>query len=121
MVCSRGPLLVAPKATLRWFKGVIATNGRIRFLGIATLLLGILMAMAGASEHGGLALLISVIGWALVGMSTLTLLLFPAAYRSIAEALLPSDEDEELTGWRFLGLVGVIIGGLLVYFGVLAL
>ena len=79
------------------------------------------MAVAGASEHGGLALLLSVVGWALVGMSTLALLLFPTAYRSIAEALLPSDEDEELTGWRFLGLVGIIIGGLLIYFRVLAL
>jgi hypothetical protein len=121
LVCSRGPLLVAPTATLRCFKGVIATNGRIRVLGIAVLILGTVMAVAGASEHGGLALLLSVVGWALVGTSTMVLLLFPAAYRSIAEAVLPSDKDEDLPGWRLLGLLGVVLGGLLIYSGVLAL
>ena len=121
VVCSRGPLLVAPTATLRWFEGVIATNGRIRVLGVGVLILGTVMAWAGASEHGGLAMSLSVVGWAIVGISTLALLLFPAAYRSIAEAVLPTDADEDLAGWRFLGLLGVIIGGLLIYFGVLAL
>ena len=121
MVCSRGALLVAPAATLRWFEGVIATNGRTRALGAVTLTLGASMAWAGSSEHSGLATILSVVGWAVVGISTLALVLFPAAYRAIAEAALPTDSDEDLIGWRFLGLFGVIIGGLLIYYGVLAL
>ena len=122
MVCSRGSLLVAPAATLRWFEGVIATNGRIRALGACALILGASMAWAGASEHGGLAAILSVVGWAIVGISTLTLVLFPGAYRAIAKAMLPTtDEDTDLTGWRFLGLLGTVIGGLLIYFGALAL
>jgi hypothetical protein len=121
MVCSRGPLLLAPAATLGWFERLIETNGRIRALGAVALMLGTAMVWAGASEHGGLATILLVIGWAVIGSSTLALVLFPATYRSIAEAVLPSDTDEDLIGWRFLGLLGVIIGGLLIYYGALAL
>ena len=79
------------------------------------------MAWAGASEYSGLARILSVGGWAIVAISTLALVLFPAAYRAIAEAVLPSDADADLTGWRIRGLAGVILGGLLIYFGALAL
>jgi len=122
VVCSRAALLVAPAATLRWFEGVVATNGRTRALGAVALTLGASMTWTGASEHSGLATILSVAGWAVVGISTLALLLFPAAYQAIAEAVLPSsDIDEDLIGWRFLGLLGVIIGGLMIYYGALAL
>lgn len=121
VVCSRAALLVAPAATLRWFEGVIATNGRIRVLGAVVLTLGVAMVWAGASEQSGLATVLSVVGWAIVGISTLALVLFPAAYRAIAEAVLPPAAEADLIGWRFLGLLGVSIGGLLIYFGALAL
>ena len=48
--------------------------------------------------------------------STLALVLFPAVYRAIAEAVLPSAADSDLIGWRFVGLLGVSIGGLLICF-----
>ena len=51
VVCSRGALLVAPAATLRWFEGVVATNGRTRALGAVALTLGASMTWAGASGH----------------------------------------------------------------------
>jgi hypothetical protein len=35
--------------------------------------------------------------------------------------LLPASESEDTTGWRVVGLAGVAIGGLLIYFGALAL
>ena len=79
------------------------------------------MAWAGTSEFGGLATFLRVGGWVVVAISTLALLLFPAAYRGMAEAILPSDTDDDLTGWRVIGLAGVMIGGLLIYYGVLAL
>jgi hypothetical protein len=123
VVCSRGALVLAPAATLRWFAGVISTNRRIRILGVVTLALGGTMVWAGASEHSGLATILSVAGWGVVGLSALALLLFPGAYRAIAEALLPLEAavDADLGAWRSLGLLGVIMGGLLIYFGALAL
>jgi len=121
VVCSRGSLLVAPAATLRWFERLIGTNGRIRALGAVTLTIGATMAWVGASEHSGLATILRVAGWAIVAISTPSLVLFPKVYRAIFEALLPSSGDADLAGWRILGLIGVILGGLLIYFGALAL
>jgi hypothetical protein len=79
------------------------------------------MVWAGASEHGGLATVLSVVGWVVVGISALALVLFPGVYRAIAEAVLPSAADADLIGWRIVGLLGVSIGGLLIYFGAVAL
>ncbi len=121
VVCGRGALLVAPAATLHWFEGVIATNGGTRALGAFVLTLGAAMVWSGASEHSGLATVLSVVGWVVVGISTLALVLFPAVYRAIAEAVLPSAADSDLIGWRFVGLLGVSIGGILIYYGALAL
>jgi hypothetical protein len=121
VVSSRGALLVAPAATLRWFEGLIGTDGRTRALGAFVLTLGATMAWAGASEHSLLATILWVVGWAVVAISTPALVLFPAVYRAIGEAVLPSDAGEDLIGWRLVGLLGVILGGLLIYYGALAL
>ena len=118
-VGGRGSLLLAPEATLRWFKGLIATNGRLRLLGGLMLTLGAAMVWAGSPEDSVLAFILEILGWPVVGMSAL-LLLFPGVYRAIATPFLPSDTNN-LFLWRFGGLVGVIVGALFIYFGVLAL
>jgi hypothetical protein len=121
VVCSRGALVVAPAAALRRFDRLIETNGRTRALGVFALTLGAAMVWAGASEYSGLATFLSVGGWVIVAISALMLVMFPNLYRAVAEAILPSDPDTELMGWRIVGLAGVSIGGLLIYLGALAL
>ena len=121
VVCSRAPLLVAPASTLRWLAGVIGTNGPIRALGVVALALGAVMVWAGDSQHSELATILWLAGWAIVGVSTPLLLFFPSLYRAIVESMLPSDGDADMTGLRILGLASVVIGGLLIYFGALAL
>ena len=120
-MCSRGLLLVAPAASLRWFKEKIRTNGRIRILGALALTLGATIVWAGASEDSVLATILSVFGWAIVGISTPVLVLFPGAYLAIADTMLPSDATASLKWWRMRGLAGVIAGALLICFGTLAL
>jgi len=120
-VCSRGALLLAPGATLDWFKGTIATNGRTRLLGGFLLILGAAMAWAGASEESALATILTIFGWVIVGLCLLGLVLFPGVYRAISNAMLPSDSSGRLLAWRFRGLTGVLAGVLFIYFGALAL
>ncbi len=121
VVGARTTLLVAPGATLRWFKETIASNGRLRTLGAFLLTLGAVMAWAGASEDSGLATFLRVFGWGFLGYSTLVLVLFPGIYRAMAKAFLPSDTSGSLSLWRFRGLAGTLVGVLLIYFGALAL
>ena len=75
------------------------------------------MVWAGASEHSGLATILSAVRWAVFAISTLALVLFPAVYRAIGESLLPSDTDADLTGWRILVLAGVVVGSLMLSLG----
>ena len=67
VVCGRVTLLVAPAATLCWFKETIASNGRLRTLGAFFVTLGVAMAWAGASEDSGLATFLTVFGWGFLG------------------------------------------------------
>ena len=117
----RATLLVAPAATLRWFKATVASNHRLRTLGAFLVPLGAAMAWAGASEDHGLATFLTVFGWGFLGTSTLVLVLFPGIYRAMANPFLPSDTSGSLFLWRFRGLVGTLVGVLIIYFGALAL
>ena len=120
VVCGRIPLLVAPAATLRWFQRTIGTNGRVRVMSALVLALGATMLWAGVSEDSVLATILSVFGVGSVAIGTLVLL-FPDVYLAIVKAMLPSDATASLIGWRMAGLAGVVAGGVLVYFGALAL
>ncbi len=120
MMCGRVPLLVAPEATLRWFKETIASNGRLRTLGAFPVTLGAAMVWAGASEDSGLGTFLTVFGWGFLGASAL-LVLFPGVYRAMANRFLPSDTSGSLFLWRFRGLAGTLVGMLVIYFGALAL
>ncbi len=121
VVGGRGTLLVAPAATLRWFKETVASNHRLRTLGAFLVPLGAAMAWAGASEDSGLATFLTVFGWGFLGTSTLVLVLFPGIYRAMANPFLPSDTSGGLFLWRFRGLAGTLVGVLIIYFGALAL
>ncbi len=121
VVCGRGSLLVAPAPTLRWFEVTLASNSRLRTLGALMVALGAAMAWAGASGDSGLAIFLRVFGWGIVGVSMLMLVLFPGAYRAIADPFLPAETGGSLLLWRFRGLAGTLIGVLIIYFGALAL
>jgi len=120
-VCGRVFLLVAPAANLRWFTEMTSTTGRIRGVGACGLAVGATVAWAGASEDGVLAMILSVGGWALVGLSTSALLLFPGVYLAVVKTIVPSEPSGNLTLWRVRGLSGVVAGLILIYYGALAL
>jgi len=120
-VIARGQLLVAPAFTVRTFKRAIETDGGIRAFGAVLLVLGAAMAWAGASEHSLLARVLFWFGWLTLAGTTPVLMLFPKFYRSLAALFLPPDDAASFTGLRVVGLLGVAVGGVLIYFGALAL
>ena len=121
IVCSRGLLLLAPAATLRGFRAMIRTDARTRTFGTCLVLLAVPAIWAGTSENSTLATVLLFIGWTVVGICIPALVLFPRVYMNVAEASLPADSITSLFGWRVVGLLGVVIGATLFWFGLLAL
>jgi hypothetical protein len=102
IIVSRGLLVLAPAATLRWFGGIIQSEARTRIFGTCALLVAAPMIWAGASEPSGLATVLFIFGVFVV-------------------EFLPADSNTGLFGWRILGLVGVVIGAALFMAGLRAL
>ena len=121
IMVSRGLLVLAPAATLRWFGGIVQSEARTRILGTCALLVAAPMIWAGASETSGLGFVLFVFGVLVVIVSLPALVFFPRAYMAIADGFLPADSDTGLFGWRILGLVGVVIGAALIMAGLRAL
>lgn len=121
IIISRAQTLVAPASALRWFRNLVSTNRGLRMLGTPILLLGLTMIWAGSTQESGLAEILYVVGFMFVGTSSLLLLLFPGAYRSMVESLIPEDTNGVLNFVRFKGLSGIIIGVLFIYYGAHAL
>ena len=117
IVATRGPLILAPTATLRFFKGLLSTNARIRLIAIV----GAPMAVALITlplGNGVVAGILRVFGW-VWATATLWLLTSPDSYRRVSGGLLgfiESSVPEAIL--RMIGVVAVAIGIALIYFGV---
>ena len=120
VICGRGPLVVAPAAVLRRRAALIETNTRTRILGIFVLILSAAMVGAGTTGDSTLALILTL--WGSLGLVVgLLVTVFPGPFRDLARAFLPSDEGGLLPGWRMVGVLNIVAGFLLIYFGALAL
>ena len=118
---SRASSLVAPAKFLAMFRSIVSTNTGLRMVGAYILVLGLVMIAAGYLQDSGLATVLFYIGIAFTGMSTFLMLLFPNAYRSMVDTMIPEDTSGVMLFIRFKSLSGVIIGVLFIYYGVLAL
>ena len=121
IVCSRGPLLFAPRASIRLFREAIKTNNRTRVLGAFAVLLAGSMMWSGASQGSSLETIMFIFGVFFLVFTIPALVLFPHVYMSIADEVLPDDSGGRLLGWRVIGLAGIVIGGAIFWIGVDAL
>lgn len=117
IIAGRGPMIFAPRATLRFFNGLLSTNARIRGIGVvlAPLAVATIALPLGEGEVAGI---LRVLGW-LWAAASLWLLVAPSSYRKFAGGVLgyfESSVDEEVI--RLLGVVAVAIGVALIYFGI---
>ncbi len=119
--CRRGPLLLAPAATLRLLGEVVKTEARTRMFGTFAVLVSLLMIWSGIDENSGLASFMFIFGVLILVITIPALVLFPRFYMSVVDSMLPADSDTNLFGWRIFGLVNVIIGVGLFRIGMVAL
>ena len=121
IICSRGPLLIAPGPYLLLVRRMAETNIVLRTIGVALALLGGIMIQVGGSESSILAGGLFWCGLWIVAIASLILIVFPNLYREILVALVPNQPQGPLPGWRLLGAFGIGIGLALIYFGITAL
>ena len=121
IIFSRGPLLLYPAFTLRWFGTVIESESRTRVLGALVTPIALLMIWAGISPRTGLETALFIFGVFFLVAAIPALLLFPKTYMNLASSFLPDNLSGSLFGWRLVGLLGVIIGVGILMVGVDAL
>ena len=117
IIVSRGPLIVAPTATLRVYDKLISTDARIRGFGVglAPIAVGLIGLPLGERPS---AEILRAFGW-LWAAVTLWLLFAPGSYRRFARGVLDfveSSVDEAVV--RISGILAVALGVWLIYFGV---
>lgn len=114
IIAVRGPMIFVPETVLDLFRKIIESNKRIRVFGLFVLPIGLAMIFAawGSTQPGALAFL--VLGCIITAVTLVFLLIFPAAYKAIAEIVLDLDESV----FRGIGILGVLLGIGLIYLGV---
>ena len=117
-IVSRGPLIFAPSATLRFYdRWMFSTNARFRVFGVvfATLAMALLFSDFG---EGVLAGLLNTFGWFMATVALLCLVL-PNVFRRFFQTIFGYIEkslDERII--RIVGFVGVVFGLALIYVGI---
>jgi uncharacterized protein YjeT (DUF2065 family) len=114
IIVSRGPLVLAPDATLRVYRQLLATDARVRILGACIVALAVPMILVAQGSDLTTAKVVFVMGWGMACVGVLLLLLFPAAYRRFAESIL----DAMSQALRPVGAIAVGIGVLFIWMGV---
>ncbi len=113
IVATRGPLVVAPVATLGVYRALLASDSRVRLIGVCVIALGLALALSARGMEGAAAGFLGGFGWVMAVGAVLLLLAFPRFYRELAVSVLDAIEDAAPA----LGAVGVAFGVLFVYLG----
>ena len=115
IIVSRAPLIFAPEATRSIYLKLLATNTRIRIMGLFVGAMGIAMILSARGSPETSALLILAIGYFLVFVMIFPFMIFTSIIKLIAEAVLSGTDDLILRG---MGVIAVIIGALFIWLGI---
>ena len=118
IIAGRGPLIVAPRGMLNWFQNaVLETNARVRIFAfvLAVVAAGLILLDFG---DGLIPSFFYAWGW-LTAAVAIWALLFPSTFRRFYNGVtvfMESSVDDVLL--RGAGILGVIFGLWMVYFGI---
>ena len=117
-ILKRGPLIFAPKATLRFYdRSFLSTNARVRAVGVAVATLAMALLFSDFGE-GVLAGVLHTFGWLMTTVALLFLVL-PNVLRRIVQTIFDYIEKSVDDGiLRIVGFLGVVFGLALIYVGI---
>lgn len=124
IIISRGPLVLAPRATRKLYLKLLANNTRARLLGLfAAAVATAAIASARAyldratdspAEPPTAVLFVLYLGYFLAAVPAPAFLVFPASVRRTMRTLLGAVDDAVL---RWLGVFALALAGLFIYLG----
>ena len=114
IILSRGPLIFWPEATREFYLKLIATNTRMRLIGLCVLALGIAMILAARDEAHEASIIILALGWFMAFVAIFGELIFTSILRLIGEAVLEALDNVMLRG---LGVFGTGFGAFFIWLG----
>ena len=116
IIATRGPLIFAPEGTVRVFLSFLENSAGTRAMACLLGLAGLATLGGTRGADGTLFHVIAVVAWMMVA-GCVFLLLLPTVYQQLARSILEAFDTAAL---RMLGVLGVGIGVLFVYFGATA-
>ena len=118
VIVGRGPLIVAPTATLRFYdRWLLSTKARFRVFGAVFAILSIALLFSDFGE-GVLAGFLHTFGWFMAAVALLFLSL-PNVLRRFIQSIFGYIEESVDDGIvRIVGLLAVVFGFALIYVGV---
>ena len=119
-IVGRGPLLVAPQATVTVYRSMFSTHGRTRVFGSVLALLAIALVVTARQariEHGGVTIPVEVMGW-LSGGGAAAVLFAPDTMARLVMGFWDSVSSD--SGRRLFGAVNIAFGICEVSFGDIA-
>jgi hypothetical protein len=117
IIALRGPLIFAPEATAQFYRRLLATRTRTRIAGLVIGVLGLAVLVTGWGPRGAVAHVLVAVGW-LMALGAVFILLAPALYMRLATSVLDwAEEGADPVVARGVGLLAVLLGALLIYWG----
>jgi uncharacterized protein YjeT (DUF2065 family) len=115
IILIRSPTIFIPEASKKFFlKLIFSSNTRIRITGIFAVALGIIMIDVAQGHDNTAALFIKCFGWFLAVGAGSIFLIFTSIFKDIFVNIV--ENMDELT-LRIIGVIGVGIGLLFIYLG----
>lgn len=116
VVLSRGPFILSPESTRKFFiEFFLASDARLRTVGISIVLFGVLMIMVSQGHDQTAALVFKYYGWFIAIAATFLHVTFTSITRNIAKNIM---ESFNILTLRILGVLAVVVGTVLIYWGV---
>lgn len=115
MIATRAPLIVAPEKTRDiYMHALLDTKEHVRSLGIFMGLFGAFALLVAGGVPGAVATIIQIFGLVMIIVSVGFLAPYPARAMTLARKVWYSFAPRTL---RILGLLAVVLGGALVWYG----
>ena len=116
IIIGRAPLLFAPETALKTIRNLVGSTWKLRLIGVSTFLFGVIMLAVTCMTEQRYPIPVMSLGclFTVVGM---LLILIPSIIQKLAIRIWSMSTLQA----RALGLISVLIGGYLIYLGVVTI